>query len=286
MAIQTLSDLHAAYDAGRFHVQRFQKNGGTAHTTQWADPTFASGQPAYDAHVGTPLVFTPAVAQRNDSIYIPPVGAGMQRYLHTATFWSNQGTYNGPGSVFLYDLLGYYPLIDGDSTDLQEMDNTASLPRYADGAGVVAVLVNHVAPAVQNGLATVVLTGADDVQRTVTVNIPNAGVNLVCTGSGTTASAVAGAIAMPMGDARGIKRIDSVTYATPPGGLHCLYLIRPLGTVVLGDRLLAAEKDFFAHQGCAMPRIHDGAWLGWFDNIGAGTARSVAWFGNLTFVWN
>lgn len=286
MAIQRLSDLNAAYDAGRFHVQRFQKNAGTAHTTQWADATFASGQPAYDAHVGTPLAFTPCVAQKNDSVFFPSIPAGMERYLHTATFWSNQATFNGPGSVFIYDLVGYYPLVDGDSTDLQECDNTATLPRYTSGEGVIAVWVNHVAPAIQNGLASVTFTGSDDVQRTITMNVPNVGVNLVATGGSAVASATAGAIAMPMGTAKGIKSIDGITYLTPPSGLHAIYLIKPLCSIVLGDNLVAAEKDFFIHNGCSMPKIPDGAWLGWFDNIGAGTARTVAWFGNFTFVWN
>lgn len=30
MPIQTLSDLNAAFDAGAWHLQRFQKNAGTA----------------------------------------------------------------------------------------------------------------------------------------------------------------------------------------------------------------------------------------------------------------
>ena len=141
MPIQTLSDLNAAFDAGAWHLQRFQKNAGTAHALQWADPTFASGQPAYDAHVGTPMVFTPCVAQKNDAIYFPGIQPGQHRHLTSATFWSNQGTYNGAGSIVIFDLLGYYPLIDGDSTDLQEADNTLTLPRYTDGEGVGLVIV-------------------------------------------------------------------------------------------------------------------------------------------------
>ena len=34
-----------------------------------------------------------------------------------------------------------------------------------------------------------------------------------------------------------------------------------------------------------LPRIHDGAWLGWFDRIGTGTSRTVTWFGNFVFAW-
>lgn len=288
MTVRTLSDINAAYAAGQFHVQRFLKNAGTAHTTQWADPTFASGQPAYDAHVGTPLLFTPCIAQKNDAVFFPGIGPGQERYLHTATVWSNQGTFNGPGSMVFYDLIGYYPLIDGDSTDLQETDNTATLPRYASGDGVVAVWVNHVAPAVQNGLADVLYTNSDGVQQTVRVNIPNMGVNLVVTGNiATSANGQAGGLSMPLlTGSKGVRSIDGITYLTPPGGLHAIYLIKPLCTMTLGDNLVTAEKDFFLQDGFRMPRIYDGAWIGWFDNLGAGTARSVAWFGNLTFLWN
>ena len=104
------------------------------------------------------MVFTPCVAQKNDAIYFPGIQHGQHRHLTSATFWSNQGTYNGAGSIVIFDLLGYYPLIDGDSTDLQEADNTLTLPRYTDGEGVGLVIVNHVAPAVQGGVATIAYT--------------------------------------------------------------------------------------------------------------------------------
>ena len=78
----------------------------------------------------------------------------------------------------------------------------------------------------------------------------------------------------------------SVAHTTAPGGLHCIYLVKILGSMVLGDNLVAAEKNFIAEKGFAPPRIHDGAWLGWFDMLATGTtARTVAWFGNFTFVW-
>lgn len=285
MAIRSLSDLNAAFAAGRFHVQRFQKNAGTAHAKVWADPSYASGQPAYDARVGTPLTFTPSIAQKNDAIWFPGINAGEERYLVEAQMRSNQSTYNGPISVALFDLLGYYPLIDGDSNDLQECINDASLPRYTDGLGVVAVMVNHIAPGVQNGVTIIGYTDSDDVDRTVTVDIPNNGQNLVCSGASPSAGAASSTYGLPL-PGRGIKRINTVQHSIAPGGLHCIYLIRPLGSMVLGDNLVTAEKSFITEKGFAPPRIHDGAWLGWFDMLAAGTtARTVAWFGNFTFAW-
>lgn len=286
MTIRCLADVNAAYARGAFHMQRFQKNAGGSHNNQFIDTSFSSGQPAYDARVGVPNTFTPAIAQKNDAIWFPPIGADEERYLHKVELWGSQATFNGPGSVYLFDLLGYYPLIDGDSTEPQVFDNTLTLPRFADGEGVFGVVVNHVAPATGHGFAEIVMTDHAGVQSTIQTSIHNLGQNLVCTGNQTSATSGWGGIAMAMPPgARGIRSIDQLTYLTPPSGLHCIYLIKPLGTMVLGDNALFAEKDFLMHNGWRMPRIYDGAWLGMFENIGSGTSRTVAWNGNFHFVW-
>lgn len=284
MALATLGDINAAFDAGRWHLQRVYKAAGTSHALQWADPSFAAGQPAYDARVGTAGTFTPAVAQRNDAVFFPGIPAGMERRLTSATLWSNQATFNGPASVVLFDLLGYYPLIDGDSADTQAFDNTLTLPRYASGEGVFAVMVCHVAPAVQNGVAVIDYTDSSGTARTVTLNVPNNGQNLVCSGVRSAAATDVGPLYMALSE-RGVRSIDALTYTTPPGGLHCIYLVKPLATLQLGDNLVALEKEFYGNSALHCPRIEDGAWLGWFDRIGSGTSRTVAWFGNLIFAW-
>jgi hypothetical protein len=286
MALASLSDLQAAFDDGRWHMQRVYKAAGTAHALQWADPSFAAGQPAYDARVGTAATFTPCVAAKNDAVFFPGIPSSMERRLTSVTLWSNQATYNGPASVVLFDLLGYYPLIDGDSTDTQFFDNTQPLPRYESGDGVFPVMVCHVAPAVQDGVALIEYTDSDGAAQSMTLNVPNNGQNLVCSGTRSAAATDVGPLYMALADrSRGVRSIDSLTYTTPPGGLHCIYLVKPLATMQLGDNLLAAEKEFFSKAGMHCPRVLDGAWLGWFDRIGSGTSRTVAWFGNFTFAW-
>ncbi len=287
MPIQTLSDLNAAFDEGRWHMQRIYKAAGTAHALQWADPSFAAGQPAYDARVGTSCEFTPCVAQKNDAVYFPPIEAGQHRHLTSVTLSPLQSAFLGAPSVVIYDLLGYYPLIDGDSADTQAFDNTLTLPRYADGVGVLPIMVCHVAPAVQNGVAVIDYTDCDGVARTMTLNVPNNGQNLVCSGTRAAAATDIGPLYMALADrSRGVRSIDAITYTTPPGGLHAIYLVKPLATMVCGDNAIAAEKEFFTKAGTHCPRIHDGAWLGWFSRLGSGTARTASWFGNFTFAWN
>jgi len=207
--------------------------------------------------------------------------------LVEAQIWSSQATFNGPISVVLFDLVGYYPLIDGDSTDTQAFDNSETLPRYASGEGVFPVMVSHVAPALQNGVAIINYTDSTGVAQSCTVDVPNNGQNLVCSGSRAAAGATSCTLSLALnGGIRGVSRIDSLTYTTPPGGLHAIYMVRVLGSMQLGDNLVCGEKNFVTGKAFNPPRIPDGAWLGWFDMLATGTtARTVAWFGNFTFAW-
>lgn len=280
--ISSLKDINDAYEAGRYHTQRVLKNAGTAHSIQWADPTFSSGQPAYDAHVGAPLVFTPAIAAKNDAIYFPPIASGQSRHLHKISITFNQGTFTAAPSMIPFDLVGYYPLIDGDTTDSQSFDNTLTLPRYTDGKGLALVIVNHVAPAIQNGVAVIEYTDSTDTVRSKTLLLPNNGVNLVCSGVNNTNTTTALVCAL---DGIGLKQLNSLTYTTPPGGLHCAYIVKLMPVIPLGDNALVTERDYYTMGAGRLPLVPDGAWLGWFSTIGVGTARSMSWFGDFTFIW-
>lgn len=284
MAIKSLSDLNAAFDAGRFHAQRFYKNAGAAHALAFADSSYASGQPPYDARVGTSGSFTPTIAQKNDAVFFPAIAAGMQRVLVESTWRVSQNTFNGPSSVVLFDLVGYYPLIDGDNTDEQLLDNTEPLPRYADGKGVIAVIVNHVSPALLDGVAIVNFTDSDDVDHVRTVRVDNNGINCVCSGSNATNASAGGNLNWCHGG-NGVKRVNSITYTTPPSGLHAVYMLKVLDVITTGDNNLAYEKQHLQMGGFRPIIIPDGAWLNWFDRIGSGTTRQTSYFGNFLFAW-
>lgn len=288
MPILSQADLNAAYRDGACHTQRILKNAGSSYALAWADATYASGQPAYDAHVGVPLAFTPCVAAKNDAVWFPPVPEGQHRYLHSAVMRAAESTANlVPPTVVFFDLLGFYPLIDGDSTDQQDFDNTLTLPRFADGDGVHAVLVNHVAPGLVNSAATMQFVNHAGEEKTTVFTVATNGQNTVWSGAGVAAASQYGNVATRLtnGD-KGIRQINSLTFTGgAPGGLFCLYLIRILGTMVCGDNGIPTEKDFFLQHGGRMPRIEDGAWISWFSRIGSGTARTVAWFGDFNFVW-
>ena len=295
--IGTQSALQSAYDEGRFHTQRFIKTGaGQANDTKWQDWAFQAGQPAYDARIGPVAAFVPVVAVKNDAFYFPPIPAGQQRMLHKLTIRPQASNASQATIDFvLYDLVGYYPLLDGDSTDPQDMDNTLTLPRYESGEGLRLVMVNHVSPATAAGQMLLEYTDSNDVDQTITLGIPNNGQNTVCSGIDTATTTGLGALTLSLGGGvTGVKRVNRVTYLTPPGGLHCIYVIKPLAQFQhYHDALLQAdtsgvkaamEIDFALKDGWRMPIIKDGAHLSFFYRPNGG-GRTCTFFGDATFVW-
>lgn len=290
MAIRSSKDIGDAYAAGRVHYQRFLKNAGSTGDSHWQDWSYASGQPAYDARIGDALTFTPFNASRNDAIFFPAIDSSYERVLSQMQMYITAG---GVGQLSveseMYDLLGVYPLIDGDNTDAQPMDNTETLPRYADGVGVRAILVNHIAPAVSAGSPAIInYVDSSDVSRSTTVyttlfGVGKAAFSLEATGTST------GALYLPL-DGNGVKRITDIQFTTAPGGLWCLYIVKPIqrinwrGGLAGVTQTVYTEKTICAQDSFALPRIYDNACLGFFY-MPNGSARSVAMFGSATFIW-
>jgi hypothetical protein len=290
MAISSLKDIQQAYDEGRAHTQRFFKNQSTAFgDLHWIDWAFASGQPAYDARIGTGLAFNPFVATKNDAIYFPDIPAEQSRHL----VGINMNTPGGSTGqiicgLMLYDLIGVYPLIDGDSTDEQSLDNTLTLPRYASGEGVQAVLVNHVAPIVSAADGVMTYTNSDGQNKSVAIRAALTGQNKAVTAIPTTGAL--GALNVPLASGcKGVRSVNSITWTAAPGGLFAIYLIKPLTTINNNDgnavtQKVWTEKCLCLNNAWQCPRIYDGAHLGFFVMTN-GSARTFGVFGNLNFVW-
>lgn len=293
MAIRSPKDINDAFAAGRVHTQFFRKNNGASNFGFWEDWAYASGFPALNPRLGVALALTPQVAVANNAIYFPPKPAGMDRHLIGAMLrpeFSSTGA-SGVDSV-VYDLLAVYPLVDGDSNDLQEMDNTESLPRYSDGVGVRVAMVNQIAPAaIANQPIVINYRGTDDVDRDVTVFSRNDGLGRVSVGL--SATSTNSSLYLPtLTD--GVKRINSVRFTgIAPSGLWAIYLFKPIATIenrcgaVAGalNTPVVTEKCFCTQQSFDLPKINDGAHLGLFYLPRVSATRSVQFFGSLTFIW-
>ena len=88
------------------------------------------------------------------------------------------------------------------------MDNGVTLPRYEDGRGLWLTMVNHVAPALQDGRMTIEYTNSNDVDHTASVAVRNTGLQKVTVGSLDPVVSSLGALVMPLGNVdSGIKRV-------------------------------------------------------------------------------
>ena len=296
MPIRNLSDVIAAYDEGRYHVQRFYKGANSVSNVPplWTDWSYAAGQPGYDARIGSAGQFNPYVASKNDAVWFPDIPAGGQRHLkrivlRTQAASTGQRTTQG----VVYDLLGVYPLIDGDSTDTQEFTNDSPLPRYSDGKGVFPVLVNHVSPQIVNAGGSMTYLGSDDVEYTVGFGVllgaPGHVVSCPTTAASSSANA-RGPLTMSLhSGVAGVKQIKSITFSSAPGGLFAIYMVKPLTTILNCDGASTADKiateKFMCLQNCwHFPRIYDGAWLGMFLSANAQTFAGV--YGYMEFIWS
>lgn len=285
-------DIVDAVRNGRVHQQRFFKNTNFGTDAQWWDWAFASGLPGYDARIGIGSTLNPVVATRNDAIYFPAIPAGMQRQLAGVHFAPRPSGASQLGiTVEVYDLLAVYPLIDGDSTDLQSFDNTLTLPRYEDGDGVVPILVNHVAPMLAAAGGTYTYTDSDGNTKSSTFRAALTGQNRVVDAIPTLGGA--GPLGMPFASGgKGARNIQSLIFDTAPGGLFCIYLVRLLGTIVhyedavgaLGTNKVGLDYCFCIQNGWDLPEVFDGAHIGMFVMNNAGS-RTDTLFGHFTFVW-
>ena len=285
-----MKDIVDAHNDGRVHLQRFIKTGGNVTGDgQWQDWSYMSGQPAYDPRIGSIGTFTPFVASKNDAIYFPPIPLGMERRISFINLVTPSGNIGQERTeCFLYDLLGVYPLLDGDSTDLQELNNTLSLSRYADGKGVQMLIVNHISPSANPATATIGYTDSNDIDRSISVAITPNGVPKIATAQ--TTSSVFGFPFVPLAS-QGVKRVNNFQLNTSAGGLFAVYLIKPFvnmceksGLNGFGIRL-ATERHLTFQNAFSMPKIEDGAWLGWFAMPFAASRSVPVIFGNIEFVW-
>lgn len=274
-------------DDGANWTSFFFKTGGPASfgAGRWGDMSMGAGTPKYNAYVGVQATATPLFGVGNDGIYAGPLpAAGETKHLHAMQLQSNSGTI-APALFLLCDYLLHYPLIDGDDTAQQDLDNTLALPRYSDGAGVQAMLV-CTTPMVTNGNVTIRYTNSDGVAgRVSTFSIMSSTVvgALVCSPN-TSAGAGSFSPFIPLqGGDKGIRYIESVTHQTPVGGFYALVLVRPLASIQLREANTATEIEQFRQRG-DLPEIRSGAYLNFIYMAGQnGTAVNLR--GHLHFVW-
>lgn len=226
-------DITEAFEQGRVWESFARKIGGvsSAAASYLGDWCQGTGIPNFDARInGEPQSLYPVVSGGKEQLYHGPNMAPYRRYLHSVESAGFQSI-NGSTSFMVYDLLAYYPFIDGDA-GFQTLDNSLSLPRYADGAGVQMALLNTVIPQT-SGSSNVVIEFVN--QDGATVSTPvfsitnsnsnayhNQGINNFAS-----VTSMVPFVMLPSGST-GVRRVNSINIPSSTGAAYTLCLIKPL----------------------------------------------------------
>lgn len=272
---------YARADAeGRTHFCSLRKVPSQASAAgQWVDLSMASGNPKPQYYAAAPL--TSQVLDGFDGIFHGDAKAPASKHLTDIGLMTASAAL--VGKYNLMDYLLYYSFVDGDELSTQPLITGVSLPRYADGEGVMVMAV-VVAPTAGGGSFTFDYIDSDGVARTS----PLIACNTVATSIATLLAsdpAVGGRVFLPLASgSRGVRSITGVTMVTASGGLFALVLVRPLATIAIREINTMSETNMVTMFPGA-PVVVDGAYLGLIMNC-ASTVAAAALTGYAKFAWS
>lgn len=285
MPFRSVAEVADAVQQGRHHIQHFIRTSvyGAFGTNALGDFSVGTGIPSYNAYLGAALEATQLIGSRNNSIYVGPAGVS-ERYLLSMSL-THGGATGFLASVYFLDYLMFYPYIDLDNTDQQDLTNDVTLPRYTDGEGVrMTMLMQTPGTSIATNI-TINYTNQDGVAKTITTayrasgGIGVIGPNMISTSGGS-----AGPF-FPLADGdRGVRSVQSVQLAAGVGGFGVMLLAKPLFTMSAAELLSTVEKNFLREQ-AALPRIYDGAFLNYICNLSTNTSALLPMVGQAQFIW-
>jgi hypothetical protein len=281
LPFNSVHDYVAAMLDGKTVSGNFRKVPGYATTANWwFDLSMASGNPPANFYASTPLFAQ--VLSRWDSIFHGDNQAPSEMYLHRL-YLATSGA-GMVGEFKLCDYLLYYPFIDMDSTDQQDLNNAVALPRYTTGEGVLPVAISQ-APSTGSGQFTFRYVNQSGITRTSPVQTGSsspAQYGSVITGQPASAGQYGPFLTLAYGDT-GVRQILSLTNISSNGGLCAIALVKPLLDIPLREASTPMELELLTMRSGAI-RIYDGAFLGFLAQTGASVA-SVPLVGQFDYVW-
>ena len=279
---------------GKFYRADWQKSSfaTTAHTAGvWYSLFRGGGNPSADTILGTGtnLAFQALTDATTNATGIKHGGDVTDyKVLLNAAAQTAAATV-APCVMMLVDLLGFYNITTVTTTGAQTLNNTVTLPRYTDGAGVQAFLTPSTVmgagtPNLSLGYTNSAGTAARATPTTLPIGNTAAPVTQIVY-SGTGAGKYGPFMPLQAGDA-GVRSVQSVNLsATYTSGVLNLVLCKPLMTLPITTLGVTAERDL-VNQFASMPKIYNGACLAWLMLAGAATPVASPISGHLEFGWS
>ena len=267
---------------GREWTSWFHKTSGPTGfgAGRWADMSMGAGIPKYNAYVGSQTTATVLTNSGNDGIYLGPFETGTTKWLHSVQLVSSVATL-APSTWMLCDYLMFYPLVDGDNTDQQDMDNTATLPRYSGGN----VMLVCTTPTSADATVTMGYTNSEGVSgKTTTFTLSSsAQTGCILCAHNATAGSRSPFVPLANGD-NGVKSIEYITLTTGAGGFFAAVIVKPITQIILRENNVTTEMSSLLHRG-ALPEIKAGAYLNWIYSPQGAAQNAFPLRGHLQYVW-
>lgn len=280
--------LADAQDAGKYLYASFRKQATqTTGAGVWFDLSMSPGNPAPNYYMGSPGVFVPLKQSTHGGLHHGGNVSPARKFLRKLMVTTNTAAASVT-PMKLLDYIGFYGFIDESVLDEQFLDNTAPLPRHADGAGVQLMPV-VVAGQTGGQPFTVSYTNQDGVagRTTTSVRMSTQFVNgtILCSQKGGATYPHAGPfLPLQTGDT-GVRSVQSVTIGgIGDVGLFALVLVKPLASISLYEITAASETDYLV-EAATMPVIEDDAYLN-FIALPTGTLSGASIIGILETTWN
>lgn len=293
-SIATTTFTDTTHGSGRFTIGMLLTGSGVAAGTYITALGTGNGQNnggTYTINISQ-TVTNQTITGTATANYIQHGGnvSALVKYLLNASIFSAAATC-APAIFQLVDLLAFFPICPVTVTGAQTMLGVQTLPRYADGKGVMAFLtaitvigagtptcqLNYTNPTPASGRLTPAAPSLPVINTTAPIG------QIVHSGTGV--GKYGPFIPLQAGD-NGILSVETINFsATMVSGALALVLCKPIGLPLPLTTLgVAAERDYF-NQLPSMPIIYDGACLSWLMYAGAATPVNTAYYPTIQSVW-
>ena len=133
MGFINVAEYANADAAGQCWITQFRKavTSTATITSSYVDYTYFAGSPLANFYASTPLEAAHIDSTRG--IYLPTTDQVLKNITVMTSAASATSTTNQRQKLMLCDYLMYYPFIDTDSTDQQDMVQSVPIPRYTSG---------------------------------------------------------------------------------------------------------------------------------------------------------
>ncbi len=280
MGFNGARDLALAEQDGRTHFCSFRKVPSQASTALgWVDLSMAAGNPLPQYYAASPLEAARLEGMRG--IFHGDDKAPSTMHLTDWNVVTPTANCVGRLKALRYGL--YYPFIDGDSLDQQDLTNDVA-PLNPPPQGLKVMIV-AVAPTAGGGSLTFkyMRNGVEKTSPVIALNTAVVNIASIATGDPAVAAGGMPFARLDNGD-EGVDTLTSVTFVAPSGGLFAFVLVDPLADIATREINTPAEKNFVqAHPGA--PRIYDDDYINFIGNCTGSVAAGI-FAGFCKFAWS